>query len=232
MPISESRQKRIEEVFQAVVAGDKSLPKMVSKLLKNELNECNTDNALRRRAQMHPLGFLCLKWGMDAHHAVRIHIWNRGFEWIQSPNWPIHDHVFGFKSSVLFGLIQNKTYEIIQYGHRCDWDIYKVNYTDQRSNLVLQTRGMGLKVSSTDLQPAGSTYELPAGKLHRSTLRSDVAITVLATTTYSQDLGQPRVIGGHGCQELTFSRTPSLSTNTRGIVLRSIQLLEYVSSNG
>lgn len=176
--------------------------------------------------QYHPLGFFCVRWDLDDARSVRIHIWNRRFDWRQDPNWPIHDHVFSFKSMVLHGMVQNKTYSLADTSrNQPKWAIYEVSYGDQKSRMTPLQNAIGLRISGANRQPAGSMYELPAGVLHRSTLRSDQGITVLATKTDPARHNKPRVIGTSGRFELEFDRQTVNQENNLKIVENAIAWL-------
>ncbi len=176
--------------------------------------------------QYHPLGFFCIRWDLDDTRSVRIHIWDRRFDWQQDPNWPIHDHIFAFKSVVLHGMVQNKTYSIADTtSTQSKWTIYEVSYGVQKSRMTPLRNAIGLRISGGDRQPTGSMYELSAGVLHRSTLRSDQGITVLATKTDPARPNMPRVIGTGGHVELEFDRQPVNQENTLKIVEDAITWL-------
>jgi hypothetical protein len=220
-----------DDVFDEITAAGRSLPKKVANLLSEVLRGAQSENPLTTLPQQHPLGFLCLRWNLDAVRSVRIHIWDRGFDWTQHPNWPIHNHIFSFKSAVLVGSIQNKTYEPVQHSNRRAWEIYEVGYSKQCSVLTQQAHAVALKVSSSTLQPAGTSYELPAGILHRSTLRSDIAITALATTIDPVAALRPRVVGVSTRGNLSFDRFTDETRNINQIIQGTISLLIKQSKN-
>jgi len=109
---------------------------------------------------------------------------------------------------------------------RPKWNIYDVEYTNQTSSLIKQKDSGTLKITSSTTYPPGSIYELPAGVLHRSTLRSEFAITALATTINSSNSQKPRVIGNLSDNNLIFSRSISNPQNIRQIIHNSIEYLE------
>lgn len=213
------------DVFDEISAGGNALRSTVEDLLRQILIAKKDGHPLLILPQQHPLGFLCIRWNLDLNRSVRIHIWNRKFNWTQSPNWPIHDHIFSFKSAVLAGLIQNKTYEQLQMSNRRTWNLFEVEYSSQCSKLIPQSRAVALRIFSASLQPTGSAYELPAGVLHRSTLRSDVAITALATTTEPALTLKPRVVGALTQTALEFDRSTSQARDTDRIIESAVLLL-------
>jgi len=216
----------IENVFYEISKGDQPTPQKIQNLLSELVTSTHSDNHLEKTVQQHPLGFLCLRWNLDSKQSLRIHIWDQSFDWTQQPKWQIHDHIFKLKSIVLAGIIQNKTYALINNLKRPKWNIYDVEYTNQTSSLIKQKDSGTLKITSSTTYPPGSIYELPAGVLHRSTLRSEFAITALATTINSSNSQKPRVIGNLSDNNLIFSRSISNPQNIRQIIHNSIEYLE------
>lgn len=191
---------------------------MTRALLQNKLSTQPAQDWIAPLLQYHPLGFFCIRWNFGNSESVRIHIWNREFDWTQEPNWPIHDHIFSFKSVVLHGLIQNKIYttEFNPKTHR-NWTVYEVSYDDQESALRPISNQIGLKVASHFCQRALSTYELAASTFHRSKLRSKIAVTVLATKIAPNASQKPRVVGADHFASIKFNRRPN--DNTRALEL-------------
>jgi hypothetical protein len=158
--------------------------------------------------QKHPLGFLACRWSLDAQRSIRVHIWDSKFDWVQSPNWQIHDHVFSFRSLVLTGTVLNKFYSIAASARRRrTWQRYAVRY-DQNTSTMTRFGGLvGLRVESCQLHSQGSVYEVNAGVLHRSALKSDFAITVLVTNTETTSAGAPLVVGVPLGHQVSYDRS-------------------------
>lgn len=218
------------EVFSEIASAGELLPAKVANLLCQTTLNIKGSQLLPVIPQQHPLGFFCLRWKLDEARSLRIHIWDRQFDWTQTPNWPIHDHVFAFRSAVLLGSIQNKTYESIQNTNRRRWGIYEVDYINQCSVLMKKSDTLALSVSSSIIQQAGSIYELPAGILHRSVLRSDLAISALAVTTNLAATFKPRVVGLLNSGKHQFDRFNIETGLTTRIVDKTIALLRESTS--
>lgn len=218
------------EVFNEIAIAGESLPSKVADLLCQTTRCSDYLHTPSIALQQHPLGFFCIRWNLDEARSLRIHVWDRRFDWTQTPNWPIHDHVFAFRSAVLRGAIQNKTYDLIQNTSKRRWEIYDVNYINQCSVLTPRAFTNALRVSGSTLQPAGSTYELPAGILHRSTLRTKSGISALATTTNLTAPVKPRVIGALGSTGHSFDRLKADARVTAKIITQAISLLRESSA--
>ncbi len=227
MPTKHRLQKNPENLFKEILDPEGSAREITHALLIKILDGTYHNDQVAPLLQHHPLGFFCIRWNLDLSRSVRIHIWNRSFNWTQEPNWPIHDHSFSFKSVVLCGQIQNKTYAIDREntGLR-NWTIYEVSYNDQCSTMSPKSNSIVLRTLTSSHQHASSSYELPAGVFHRSTLRSRYAITVLATTTEASVNKTPRVIGTRSDTTLTFDRRSNNDDATEKILEDAIAWLE------
>lgn len=211
-------------VFDAICNGRGGLIQKVRDLLTDYASAL-VDDAVQCAPQLHPLGFLCLRWNLDQAHSVRVHIWDKSFDWTQSPHWPIHDHTFGFRSVVLRGAIQNKTYKEVSALRAKEWTVFDVDYSADSSLLIPRSNCVRLQVLSSVVQHAGSTYELSPRTLHRSTLRASSAITVLATGAAATQTVQPRVIGCSALGPISYDRRANVQVNVLGIVQRSVDSL-------
>lgn len=190
-----------------LVAGqNRSLYRQVASLLTDAIIAVGRRDASAVDVQQHPLGFLCVKWRIDTDKSLRLHVWDRDMKFRQEPNWPIHDHVFSFKSAVLFGKVQNKLYALSGQGAGRSCEIYEVDYAQEQSRLVRVGRPARLTVKSSIVYEQGEAYEMKSGILHRTALRSPFAVTVLATNAVQSQEQRPRVIGDRGWLALTYSR--------------------------
>ena len=227
MPTKHRLRINPENLFNEILDPGGSAREIAHALLVKILDETYHNDEVAPLLQHHPLGFFCIRWNLDLYRSVRIHIWSRDFNWAQEPNWPIHDHLFSFKSVVLYGRIQNKTYAIDSKntGPR-NWTIYEVSYNDQSSAMSPKSNSIGVRTLTSSCQHSSSSYELPAGVFHRSTLRSRHAITVLATATETSANQTPRVIGTKSNTTLTFDRQSNNDETTEKIIKNAIAWLE------
>lgn len=227
MPTKHRPRISPENLFKEILDPEGSGREIAHALLVKILDETYHNDEVAPLLQHHPLGFFCIRWNLDLSRSVRIHIWSRDFNWTQEPNWPIHDHLFSFKSVVLCGHIQNKTYAIDSKntGLR-NWTIYEVSYNNQSSAMSPKINSIGVSTLTSSCQHANSSYELPAGVFHRSTLRSSYAITALATATESSANPTPRVIGTKSDTTLTFDRQSNKDDATEKIIKDAIAWLE------
>ena len=174
-------------------------------------------------AQKHPLGFFALRWNVGINQILRVHLWSKTFKWVQHPNWQIHNHIFDFNSLVLHGTIQNKTYKKNE-NKTGRWSVYEVIYTDQNSTLIHRMSNVALDLEGAIVQRNLSKYSLSAEILHRSVLRSETAITVLAARTTVESEISPTVIGAGETKEFTFDRRVTNHVEA-GLVLRQFLTL-------
>lgn len=171
--------------------------------------------------QWHPLGFVIGKLLQESEQTARLHIWLPGGMKAQSVTLMVHDHVFSFTSWVLAGTIENVEYKIDTSG--TEYALYLTEYSGHVS--VLKKSGGTLRLVETARVQyrAGSSYSVPVGQLHETSLVGLVpAVTVLLTKATNHT--SPRVAGpGDGHYEYTFSRT-ELSDEELHAVERHITL--------
>ncbi|GEM_PF-2883335 len=171
-------------------------------LADDALGELSLSTAL---IQAHPLGFLALIWWVDSRRALRLHYWNKAFDWHQSDGLDIHDHVFDFTSVVMSGCLTNREYEIIpgEVGANC---IYRAEYYSGGSKLVREDVNVAMRLIAEKSHLAPSAYSLLSGVLHRTQLNSDEAVTLLAVRYKSDARDGARVVGPDMGSEIKFPR--------------------------
>ncbi len=177
-------------------------------------------------AQRHPLGFFACRWPIGESETLRLHLWDKRFEWAQEPGWEIHDHVFSFSSVVLLGSLQNCIYEIDEAhkgpGHQ---SLYEVAYDGATSSMRAIRSNVSLEAVSDATESFGSRYEMESGVLHASRLLSDRAVTLLATR--ADGLGYaPRVVSPHRRGIVAFDRSPTSSLETSSLLTEYANQLE------
>lgn len=198
----------IGSVFELVTCGqNQALSLSAADLLSEAMGSVDREDSSAVTVQQHPLGFLCAKWRIDLDRSLRIHVWDRDMRYRQEPNWPIHDHVFSFRSVILLGKVQNKVYTISEPGKGRICKVFEVDYTREESTLVAAGDRAMLTMTSATVYDEGQTYEMESGILHRTALRSSFAVTVLATTVAQSPIAvRPRVIGATGGLGLAYNR--------------------------
>lgn len=214
------------DLFEELHRGSDKINKLAVSILEQAARINSPQEIYTPELQYHPLGFFCIRWIVEKSKTVRIHVWDKQFNWKQEPNWPIHDHIYSFRSSVLLGEIQNKIYSVENISSQRRWTPYEVSYGGQESAMLPMQKQIGLRISSVRLHQAGSAYQLPAGVFHRSILRANRAITALATTTESHVSPVPRVIGVNPSSAITFNRQPSDDEAAREIIQNAILWLK------
>jgi hypothetical protein len=206
-PIDMNTMKSPEDLFHLVDNGTHtSLDQEIANLLSVAASAVDRHDQIGFSLQQHPLGFLCAKWNVTADESLRIHMWDRDMKYVQRPNWPIHDHVFSFRSAVLRGKVQNKFYQLAECGGGRECEIFEVDYSKEKSILIQTGKRAFIRPVSATTHSAGQEYVVDAGALHRTILRSNFAITVLAARTSHSLIQKPRVIGTTDGEDLTYNR--------------------------
>lgn len=209
-------------IFDAIERGApySELKIAVSELLKTTSLE--KAGEFLPNVQKHPLGFLAYRWSLGNGCVLRVHVWDKNFDWIQKPTWQVHDHVFGFNSVVLTGKIQNKCYRItLDSRGKRQWCLYQVTYEACQSQMEEYRNGVSLGMVCTCLQTTGSRYSLPPFEFHRSILRSEFAVTVLSTRQNDRCFSKPLVVGDGVSKNLLFDRD-SIAASQVEIITRMV----------
>jgi hypothetical protein len=151
---------------------------------------------LRQKIQapfkLHPLGFLACTLITDGSRCLRLHYWPVAGAVQQSAACQIHDHVFEFKSWVLSGAVENVEYTLSDDG--TELALYRTEYVGDESILLKTTDRLKLKEASRSVFGVGTSYGVPARRLHETRrCGSTPACTVLLTNQVSADA--PKVLG-------------------------------------
>lgn len=179
--------------------------------------------------QMHPLGFLCIRWLLSAQRTLRLHLWSRSFTWQQIPDWQIHDHVFSFSSCVVAGSLLNKRYisAPVTARPRRLYPIYEVAYDGSESSMVDSGLEMNLRLGAPELIRRGGRYQVARGVLHRTRLVSESAVSLVAASAPDLSIA-PRVVGQPGKGVLKYSRSAE-RVNAQNIARSFLHLVESES---
>jgi len=210
-------------IYSSILNKSTSEAKINIRDLLRQVSEFQTDFM---KIQVHPLGFLALRWDLGEGKVLRIHIWSKAMKVNQNPYWPIHDHIFSFSSLVLFGNVQNKVYSFRDSVRKSRFvQEFTVNYEEGKS-ILSPTCTLGeLFQMYTAVQPENSYYNLESGVLHRSILRSDFAVTALATQQ-STVFNKPKVIGlAADSSDKVFDRTVSSIYQVMPFIKKAISVL-------
>lgn len=148
----------------------------------------------RLTCRLHPLGFLMTTLGGTPNGGtLRLHIWNPEFRFRQEPYWPIHDHIFSYRSCVLVGCLRHVEYETL-ISHEGDRTVYSVGYVGQLSELRRTEDRVQIIGKSTTEHTAGTLYSMDLGIFHE-TVVADPLMTVTAMLATSPARTAPRVLG-------------------------------------
>jgi hypothetical protein len=182
-------------------------------LMRSEADRLTRQAESTMVAQRHPLGFFACKWALGEGRSLRLHLWNKQFEWAQESGWEIHDHTFSFSSLLLVGSLRNRVYDIDEKPSTSGgYSVYEVIYNGSESAMKMIREGIDLTVSTDTNESSEALYSMNAGVLHSSDLVSEHALTVLATSTDEIGPIVPRVISLHRYQLVAFDRSPPLDS--------------------
>lgn len=139
-----------------------------------------------RNPRVHGNGFLQIDLEIDGEvGSERVHIFGHPALPRQKVPTPIHDHRFGFRSTVLRGRMVNVTYALSVQARTPTHDVY-VPCPRVGEDTELQFSGVrgALRVSTTEVVVPGDSYVMQSGVLHE-TLTNEVTITHMRKTTMS-----------------------------------------------
>lgn len=116
--------------------------------------------------RVHGNGFLQL----DLSPVERMHIWDNSLPH-QEGDSSIHNHSFGFTSTILLGTLVNTILEPTFEAKRgaFEYELYRT-WPTKGANTDLMPTGVrcNFRVVSTNMYNAGDTYEMPVGLFHLS----------------------------------------------------------------
>lgn len=201
----------VDQITQKLKEGNISLQELLS---------------MRREARapfrLHPLGFYACTLIDQGDRKIRLHFWPIDGGAPQSPDCQIHDHLFAFRSWVIYGSVENIEYTTSPEGQK--FSVYRTEYSGHTSTLTKTNDVRILSVQKCESFSAGSSYEVKAGTLHK-TVRTGAqpAFTVLATRDVSTKL--PIVLGPiNGLEEYTYRREAVDDMLVEAMLLRTLNL--------
>lgn len=117
--------------------------------------------------RVHGNGFI----QVDLSKSVRLHVWGHPKIPRQSVATPIHDHIFGFKSTLIHGELLNITYRLV-HGHRYDstHEVYNVRMEEGDNTTLLPTDMFvtPLREKIDHLTPGIPHYQMARGVFHET----------------------------------------------------------------
>lgn len=158
---------------------------MNNNYIANVIKNLKTSNlSCVKKHHKHPLGFYFYLIEENSEYDVRLHIWNDDVNTRipKEPNFPIHDHVWGFDSYVLCGEITNITYS---YQRKIDgpYEKYHVNYAEDKSSstLVKDSDTYELVKLTENTYKKNELYSLESQVVHQAYPSLDFTATLLRT---------------------------------------------------
>jgi hypothetical protein len=155
----------------------------------------------------HPVGFIHAKLDQQGPHAVRLHIWPVPSIPPQDPPWLIHRHAWKLESTVLFGSVVNRLYEVSP-DPAASRRLYEVGYDDLESVMRQLDEPVDCCLSSEEMIREGQTYSVAESAFHSTHAPDDVAAATIAVTGEPSG-SAPLVVGDvDGESEYRFARQP------------------------
>jgi hypothetical protein len=165
-------------------------PKTVLTILFNDVSLI--ENLPCIPAAKHPQGFLTFKLGTteDKNESLRFHVWLPYKRDMRDPEgFEIHDHVFGFTSFNLSGVMNNRVYEVRKEEQETGLRLYGVTYDKPNQDTVTAEKDpVSIQLSSETTIKSLEYYDVLPGIFHRSVVApGQLTMTLLAAK------GDPRV---------------------------------------
>lgn len=185
-----------------------SISEFVELLDKGELS---LNDVLNIRTQMnipfkiHPLGFYSCTLLDEKNQKIRLHYWDLSInQKKQSSRLVIHDHIFNFKSWIMFGILENIEYSLTEKGDI--YNLYATRYKGDISILEGVQEVVNIVEKKSSIYKKGESYLMEAGVLHETRILSDKTFTILHT--FDTDLKSARVLSGshEKKEEIVFNR--------------------------
>ncbi len=148
------------------------------------------------RPRVHGNGFIQL----DLTPRTRLHIWGDPRIPKQKVATPIHDHVFEFKSTILFGRLVNVMYDIVPHLHG-NFTVYTPEVRDREDTVLRDTmqsvHAIQTRVEMVQWGGTVATYRIRPFEFHESFAPDGPAATIILKDAPTQAQGakaKPRVL--------------------------------------
>lgn len=164
----------------------------------------------------HPLGFIHIKIGsVENVGDLRLHIWSDRERKTQTPEMPIHNHVFTVNSHILIGKVTNKAYSIT---NGSKYRIYHIGYNESRSILTPTNSIVDSELISVSSYNKGDFYQVKVGDFHESQVNeNEFSATIVLATDRIKD--SPVTLGtGDANTEYVYHRMPCEKTTLEGLI--------------
>lgn len=163
---------------------------------------------------------------MDKFDFIRLHIWHNDLlEFIdpkKSELFSIHSHSFRAKSWVLVGKLINERYSLEMIKNSSSHSLFKIEYNktlnevNQHTSMAVNT-GQNVLITKTETEEYGygDSYEITAGKFHKSVSRGKHGLTsnFFSFTTENRKFTQSYVTGPSNIDTSSINRKMHLDPN-------------------
>lgn len=141
------------------------------------------------RPRVHGNGFI----QVDLTESTRLHVWGDKRIPRQNTYTPIHDHVFGFKSTIIVGRLFNIVYDYKRQPFG-DYRVYVPEIREGEDTILKTTtervRIFPIRADLVDWQTADKTYEMDPFTLHETFVTEPTA-TIIQKSDLTMAQGNP-----------------------------------------
>ena len=145
------------------------------------------------KPRVHGNGFIQL----DLTERSRLHIWGDHRIPKQKVPTPIHDHVFGFESTVIVGRVINVVYAVEAREHG-DYRVYVPKIRVHEDTILeptsMQVVADPIHVDMTDWQSSSRKYGIIPGEFHETVAPDGPAATIIIKDDDTQAQGNDKVL--------------------------------------
>lgn len=183
------------------------------------------------KGKNHPLGFYSfLLCQLNEKENIRLHIWNN-HDSLQDTNLLIHNHLFNFKSLVLFGAVSNCRYKISNEDLKSRGILYSVNYREGKSVLKKMKSNISISPPTVETVNQGQYYGVENHEFHKSEADSSVyTATILITTKVTDEAPLVFSSKDYG-NEMSYERSELPLANHELIIQNLITRLKQVQDS-
>lgn len=149
---------------------------------------------------------------------IRLHIWdnslNEKMDLEKCQLFGIHTHTFFAKSWIITGTLINERFDHILNSRQGQHSVFKVKYNDSLNNVNQHTSvainehiDVEIIKTSTEIYKSGDTYEIKAGKFHRSNFNNSEGIAATFFSFTGKDgLDRSIVVGPKNIEQSEINR--------------------------
>jgi|GEM_PF-5712356 len=153
----------------------------------------------------HPLGFL-QAIVIEGAREFRINFWGTSLGKPKTPNWPVHNHRFSFKSKIIFGELEETRYSVAECSDGI-FALYAVSYNANGSTLKkIGGNNVSLTTAVINKYPSGVVYGCDSNVLHSAEASTGLTVSIMEIGKFNKSA--PVVIGEPAYNAPVFQYEP------------------------